>query len=159
MGLYSFQVLDENGQPTGEELEEIYKWNAVPDMLISSSGRRAKRKGVEVIAKITDTSKFGLNGVYNRGLGTVVTDWRHYEQIMAERGLVRESDLPKHYFEESLERADRFYEKEEKETLKHLNAVKDSGLEDAEKDTKEYFDAVDTYWETMLPAREVWGAE
>jgi len=159
MGLYSFIVLDADGNPTNEELEEIFKWNAVPDMLISSSGRRAKRKGVEVIAKITDTSKFGVNGVYNRGLGEVVTDWRHYEQIMAERGLVRESDLPKHYFEESLERAERFYEEEEKATVKHLNAEKDSGLLDATPDTKEYFEAVDNYWNTMLPAHEVWSRE
>ena len=36
---------------------------------------------------------FGINGHFDRGLGTRVTSYRHTDKLLEERGLVRESDL------------------------------------------------------------------
>ena len=159
MGLYTFMVLDEQGNPTGEELEEIFKWDRVPDILRSSYGRLAKRKGVEVVAKPADTSKFGINGVYNRGLGTTVNDWRHFAKIMAEWGLVRESDLGAHYFEDRMEAARQHYDREDAAWDKHVQAQKTSGLDTAEEGTPDYARAVERYWDQVLPAHEVWNSD
>lgn len=156
MGLYTYIVEDADGNPTGEEVEEIYKWNAVPDFITSSAGRIARRKGVEVIAKVADTSKFGLNGVYNRGLGCNVQSWQHYEQIMAERGLVRESDLGKHYALDKAEADMNAKAAEDKKLDKHLQAMATSGVSTAEEGTPAYAYAAERYWEEVLPAREVW---
>lgn len=156
MGLYTFEVLDVDGNPTGETLEEIYKWDKVPSMITSSHGRVARRKGVEVIAKITDTSKFGINGVYNRGLGCTVTSWKDYEATMAARGLVREADCGAHYFEESLERSANHIIAEEKATDKHMEALKTSGLTNEKEDSIEWLKAAERYWDIILPAEEVW---
>lgn len=158
MGLYSFVVLDEHGNPTGEEIEEIFKWNAVPDVLISSHGRTARRKGVEVIAKPADTSKFGVSGVFNRGLGCVVNDWRHYDQILAERGLIREADLPRHFFEERLEKSQQHYKEQDAQYDKEQEAKKTSGLDAAEEGTPEYAQAAERYWDIVLPSHEIWGS-
>jgi len=156
MGLYTYEILDDSGKPTGETLEEIFKWNQVPDTLTSSHGRVARRKGVEVIAKIADTSKFGLNGVYNRGLGCVITGWEHYEQVMKEKNLTPESDFGKHHFEEKLEASARHMELEGKITDHVIQCRKESGLDDHESGTLEYAKASEVYWEKRLAVDETW---
>lgn len=52
--------------------------------LVSSPARTATLWG--------DTP-FGINGHYDRGLGTRVTSFKHTDKILEQRGLVRESDL------------------------------------------------------------------
>ena len=39
------------------------------------------------------TGKYGVNGVYDRGLGTYVKNEKHRDQILKQKGFVRESDL------------------------------------------------------------------
>jgi len=40
-----------------------------------------------------ETGKYGVNGVYDRGLGTYVKNEKHRDQILKQKGFVRESDL------------------------------------------------------------------
>ena len=40
-----------------------------------------------------NTGKYGVNGVYDRGLGTYVQNEKHRDQILKQKGFVRESDL------------------------------------------------------------------
>jgi len=39
------------------------------------------------------TGKYGVNGVYDRGLGTYVQNEKHRDQILKQKGFVRESDI------------------------------------------------------------------
>jgi putative FmdB family regulatory protein len=39
------------------------------------------------------TGKYGVNGVYDRGLGTHVHNEKHRDQILKQKGFVRESEL------------------------------------------------------------------
>lgn len=39
------------------------------------------------------TGKFGVNGIYDRGLGVRVQNERHRDQILKKKGFVRESEL------------------------------------------------------------------
>ena len=42
-------------------------------------------------------SPFGINGTFNRGLGTHITSRKQEDRICKERGLVREADLQTHW--------------------------------------------------------------
>lgn len=96
MPLYTYQVVDEHDQPTGEEFDKLFSISDRPDALVSSEGRRAIRKQVYDFAR-TELSwgkRYGtVNGEYNRGLGCYVEDYAHEKRIAKERGLVRVSEV------------------------------------------------------------------
>jgi len=42
---------------------------------------------------------FGINGKFNAGLGTSIISRAHEDSILKQRGLVRETDLPRDFYE------------------------------------------------------------
>lgn len=50
------------------------------------------------------TGRYGVNGYFSKGLGAFVDSKKAEEKIMASRGYIPESDLPKHYWEDETSR-------------------------------------------------------
>ena len=50
------------------------------------------------------TGKFGVNGVFDPGLGRHVQNERHRDQILKQKGLVRESDMGRNFIEDWTEK-------------------------------------------------------
>lgn len=49
------------------------------------------------------TGRFGVNGLYDRGLGMKIQNEKHRDQVLKQRGLVRESEISggnEHFIEE-----------------------------------------------------------
>jgi len=123
MPLWDYQVVDENGQPTGEVFEELFKVGAAPDYLISSTGRKAIRKQAALIAKTSQSwasacgTQYGVNGYFNRGLGCVVHSDKEAEQIAKEKGLTRLSDISDnpYYIDDQIEQQDNEYHQGERD--------------------------------------------
>ena len=158
MGLFEFYVLDEEGNRTGEIIEEIFKPSAVPNMIRSSSGRWAARKMVSVPAKPSKTAEsvYGVNGTFNRGLGEVVYSHKHYDEICQRKGLIPESSFSnRHIFEDLAEKKVQHDEKEEKEYHRWEDVMKKEGVHSAVEGTKDYTDRWEAVWDQMLPAHEV----
>lgn len=55
-------------------------------------------------ASLWGDSPFGINGTYNRGLGTRITSRKQEDAICKERGLVREADLQTHWHSDNNKR-------------------------------------------------------
>lgn len=157
MPLYEFKVIDENGNATGEVIEELFKHTDVPNIIRSSNGRMAVRKKFSVIAKpsATPESIYGVNGTFNRGLGQVVYSHKHYDQICQEKGLIPESQLSnKHAFEDLSEARLKFQLNEDKELNRWEDTMKKEDVFSAREGTKEYTEKWERVWDTILPAHE-----
>jgi hypothetical protein len=157
MPLYEFKVIDENGNATGEVIEELFKHTDVPNIIRSSNGRFAVRKKFSIIAKpsATPESIYGVNGTFNRGLGQVVYSHKHYDQICQEKGLVPESQLSNKYaFEDLSEARLKFQENEDKELNRWEDTMKKEDVFSAREGTKEYTEKWERVWDTILPAHE-----
>lgn len=157
MPLYEFKVIDENGNATGEVIEELFKHTDVPNIIRSSNGRVAVRKKFSVIAKpsATPESIYGVNGTFNRGLGQVVYSHKHYDQICQEKGLIPESQLSnKHAFEDLSEARLKFQLNEDKELNRWEDTMKKEDVFSAREGTKEYTEKWERVWDTILPAHE-----
>ncbi len=123
MPLFDYIILDDEGNPTGEVFEELFKLGAAPDYLVSSTGRRAIRKQVSLIAKTSQSwasacgTQYGVNGYFNRGLGCYVHSDKEAEQIAKDKGLIRldEVSQDKHFIDDHCEAQDNEYLKEEAE--------------------------------------------
>lgn len=158
MGLFEFYVLDDQGNKTGEVIEELFKHTDVPNIIRSSNGRMAVRKKFSIIAKpsATPESIYGVNGTFNRGLGQVVYSHKHYDQICQERGLIPESQLTNKYaFEDLCEKKTIQDAKEEKEFHRWEDTMKKEDVFTAKEGTKEYTEKWERVWDTMLPAHEI----
>lgn len=94
MGLFSYTILDKDGNKTEESFEELFKAGKAPDFLYSSDGRIAK-KDVSLIAKTAGYWGNGgnLNGTFDPGLGQFIEGSAHRDRVMKERGLVALSDV------------------------------------------------------------------
>lgn len=157
MPLYEFKVIDENGNATGEVIEELFKHTDVPNIIRSSNGRMAVRKKFSIIAKpsATPESIYGVNGTFNRGLGQVVYSHKHYDQICQERGLIPESQLSnRHAFEDLCEKKTKHDANEEAEYHRWEDTMKKEGVFSAKEGTREYTEKWERVWDTMLPAHE-----
>lgn len=158
MPLYEFVVLDEEGNRTAEVIEEIFKHSDVPAMIRSSSGRWAARKKFSVIAKPskTDTSVYGVNGTFNRGLGEVVYSNKHYEEVCQRKGLIPESQFSnQHIFADLCEKKLEHDRKEDAEYHRWEDTMKKEDVFSAVEGTREYTEKWERVWDTMLPAHEV----
>ena len=157
MPLYEFKVIDEQGEFTGEVIEELFKHTDVPNVIRSSNGRVAVRKKFSVIAKpsATPESIYGVNGTFNRGLGQVVYSHKHYDQICQEKGLIPESQLSnKHAFEDLSEARLKFQLNEDKELNRWEDTMKKEDVFSAREGTREYTEKWERVWDTILPAHE-----
>jgi hypothetical protein len=157
MPLYEFKVIDENGNATGEVIEELFKHTDVPNIIRSSNGRFAVRKKFSIIAKpsATPESIYGVNGTFNRGLGQVVYSHKHYDQICEQKGLIPESQLSNKYaFEDLSEARLKFQENEDKELNRWEDAMKKEDVFTAKEGSKEHLERWERVWETILPAHE-----
>lgn len=158
MPIYEFYVLDDEGNRTGEIIEEMFKYTDVPNMIRSSSGRWAARKLVSVIAKPakTDTSVYGVNGTYNRGLKEVIYSNKHYDEVCERKGLIPESAFSnRHIFEDMMQKKAEHDASEEKEYHRWEAAMAKEDVHSAVQGTKEYTEKWERVWEEMLPAHEV----
>lgn len=158
MGLFEFWVLDEEGNRTGEIIEEIFKASDVPNLIRSSSGRWAARKMVSVIAKPskTETSVYGVNGTFNRGLGEVIYSNKHYDQVCERKGLIPESQFSnRHIFADLCEKKAEHDKKEDAEYHRWEAAMAKEDVLSAKEGTREYTEKWERVWDTMLPAHEV----
>ena len=157
MPLYEFKVVDDNGNETGEVIEELFKHSDVPNVIRSSNGRVAVRKKFSVIAKPskTDTSVYGVNGTFNRGLGEVIYSDKHFDEVCQRKGLIPESQFSnRHIFEDLCEKKTQIDEKEEKEFHRWEDTMKKEGVFTAKEGTREYTEKWERVWETILPAHE-----
>lgn len=117
MPLHDYIVLDEAGNPTGEVFEELFKLGAAPDYLTSSTGRKAIRKQVALIARTNASwsdscgTHYSINGYFNRGLGCYVHSDKEAEQIAVSKGLTRLSDISDnpHYIDDQMQQQDNEY--------------------------------------------------
>jgi len=158
MPMYEFYVLDDEGRRTGEIIEEIFKHSDVPNMIRSSSGRWAARKLVSVIAKPakTDTSVYGVNGTFNRGLNEVIYSNKHYDEVCQRKGLIPESQFSnRHIFEDLCEKKAKHDAKEEAEYHRWEDVMAKEGVHTAIEGTKDYTERWERVWDEMLPAHEV----
>lgn len=158
MPIYEFYVLDDEGNRTGEIIEEIFKHTEVPNLLKSSSGRWAARKLVSVIARPakTDTSVYGVNGTYNRGLGEVIYSNKHYDEVCQRKGLIPESQFSnRHIFEDLCEKKMEHDRKEDSEYHRWEAAMAKEGVHSAIEGTRDYTERWERVWDEMLPAHEV----
>ena len=158
MPLYEFYILVEQGNRTGEVIEELFKASDVPAMIKSSSGRWAARKKYSVIAKpsATPESIYGVNGTFNRGLGERVYSHKHYDEICQRKGLIPESQISnRHIFEDLSEKKLQHDANEEKEYHRWEDTMKKEGVHSAIEGTKDYTERWERVWEEMLPAHEV----
>lgn len=93
MPLVSYVIIDEFGNPTGEEVEELYKSTAeAPDELISSEGRVARRQ-VAMIAR-TSNSWGDTNMRYDPNLRASYSSIAQRDKICVAKGLTPVDDLP-----------------------------------------------------------------
>ncbi|HNG97750.1 MAG TPA: hypothetical protein PLW93_05750 [Candidatus Absconditabacterales bacterium] len=116
-------MLDENGQRTNEVFEELFKVGQAPEYLVSSTGRKAIRKNVQLVARTKTTwsdscgTHYGVNGYYNRGLGCRVHSDKEAESIAKSQGMIRldEVSQDKYFIDDHVERVNSEYMREEKE--------------------------------------------
>ncbi len=152
MPLYSYSVLDAEGNKTAEQFEEIYKAGKAPDMLRCTDGRIAKRD-VSLIAK-TILRWGDSHKVWNQSLGEYISSSADVDRICRERGLVPEDDLPKGTEQKFLEREKAHHEYWEKDALKWDAAVNKYNAFD--ETTNQYNDNVMHHvWEEYLPAKQL----
>lgn len=94
MPLADYIILDSDGNPTDEVIEELFKQKEpIPDFLYSSDGRVAKRK-VHLIG-ITK-GKWGdcsYASGWDHGLGMYINNNQEREAVMKARGLISHTDF------------------------------------------------------------------
>lgn len=153
MPLYSFILLDDEGKPTGEEIEELYKWNTVPKELVSSSGRRAVRKGIELIAKPA-LALGGLHGHYDPHLGAVYSSYAERDAICKARGLTPTDCIDKHWADDKIESDIRNQLADSKKSEMWEAACEKfdfSISSQNQEDEREYAEKAERVWEELIP--------
>lgn len=106
MGLFVFKVLDGEGNPTGEEVEEIFSHKDVPDEIHSKDGRVARRT-ISLVARTP--GRWGdTNRRYDPFLRASYSSIAERDRICHEKGVTPTDDLPAG-LEESLKAKDRAY--------------------------------------------------
>jgi len=97
----------------------------------------------------------GLSGaaVYDRNLKSIVYGEKHRDEILKDRGLVRESDLAKHYCSDAAEKAQKENEKADKESDAFFDKMKEFGLDKQGDNANERVKATERFWEEVNPAK------
>ena len=145
---------------SGEEIEHICRVSEKPEYLLDrATGERA----YPIISRIAHTPsnwgsewRRGLSGSakYDGGLGTMVYDENHRDALLAERGWIRESDLPKHYVEDQLEAKEKEAEQLRKDDEFAESVLADLGIDESVEFTPTHnnLKAAERFWEAVLPA-------
>ena len=138
---------------TGEVIEHVCKFEDRPEELVSSTGRRAVRKEVHLVA-LTPNRWGDTNMYFNRGLGAWVNGQKDVDRICKEKGLVPESDLPQHYFADSMEK----WQKREAHLDKRADeldglATQHLGGEEYNPDNPHHHKAFTRVYEEWMPAK------
>lgn len=101
MPLYDFVVLDERGNPTSEVFEEFTSRDT--HELVDQYGRRAIRRGVQMIAHIP--TRWGeSHGYYDRDLRQMVYSQRDIDRACEAKGWVPVGDMPSHCIESTADK-------------------------------------------------------
>lgn len=79
---------------TDERIEQIFhSTEEIPDVIVSSSGRTARRLVVPLIARVNWDGDVRQRPRWNRGLGCMTDGERHARQIAKRRGLMHWDEL------------------------------------------------------------------
>ncbi len=130
MPLYEFSVIDNNGNPTGEKITRICKYEDRPEFLISSEGRKAvydiknnqPARMKEAWSGACGTWG-GVNGTYDVGAGRRFESRKQQDQWLKDNGYVRESDMGRHYIDDQIAK-----QETENSFLKHVDGVYQENL-------------------------------
>jgi len=150
--LHDYQVLDDEGNPTGEVFEMLFRRGNVPDVLVSADGRKARR-AVSVIAHMP-RSWGDSHRKYDPQLRAEYSSIRERDKICQRLGVVPMDDLPKGTYERmhSAQMDYAHHWKRQDEKLEDL--AKKHGVNlatDAKQDDK----AVLRMWDEYAPPKEV----
>lgn len=74
-----------------------------------------------------ETGKYGVNGMFSKGLGKIVKNRREEEKIMASMGKVPVADLPQHFIEDRMEQLKEEEAKIETKRMTYISKVKEYG--------------------------------
>jgi len=102
--LYDYEILDNEGNRTGQKFELLLKREKATDIIVSEDGTRAA-KCLSIPARMNETwagecgTLWGVNGRWNKGVGARVNSHREVERIAEAKGLVSLNDLPKDFVE------------------------------------------------------------
>lgn len=152
--LYDFAVLDEQGNPTNEVIEELVKRGT--EYIKDDLGRIAKRKGVQLLA-YTPTLYGDSKSRYDAALGCVVRSQRDIDRICKEKGLTPVNDLPNGTAERLLTRQINHHEFHKKEDARWDDLAQKHGLYEGEIDPTNGVNikACARVWSEFCPAGEV----
>lgn len=154
MPIYCFRT------PSGETIEHICRVSEKPEYLIDrATGERA----YPIISGIAHTPsswgsewRRGLSGSakYDAGLGTMIYDEKQRDALLAARGWIRESDLPKHYVDDQLEAKQQEADALRKEDEYAESVLAELGIDESVEftPTNNNLKAAERFWEAVMPA-------
>lgn len=148
--LYDFEVLDADGRPTGEVIEELVQ--ADTTMIESPTGVKARRKKVQLWAN-TPTRWGDSHTRYEAALGCTVRNARDIDRICDKKGLTPVADLAKGTAERLLQRQIDHHAHYQKVDARWDELVKKHKMYD-EKGEVDHAAAA-RVWEEHCPAYEV----
>jgi len=94
-------------------------------------------------------------GAHDRNLNCTVYGEKHRDEILKTRGLVRESDLPKHYIEDKMTENERITKKLDDESDVFFERMQNLGLDKQGHDTLDRTRRTEEFWRQQVPSGDV----
>ena len=150
MPIYEYQTED------GEVIEHICSYKDKPKYLVSNKGRRA----LPIMSGIAYTPnswgvewRRGMTGgaSYDPYLGATIYSEKHRDEILRQRGLVRESDLPKGWIDDQNEKKVKFDEWQDERADQFQNLLDEHNV-DAD-NPEACHDAIVHVYEEWMPSK------
>lgn len=129
MPLADYDIYDKTGKYLYTLEDELFKSRPPETIKVTKNGLEFTGKKVTTVPARTPerwgdcTGKYGVNGVYDIGLGMRVQNEKHRDKILKQRGLVRESEAGNHFISDWTERKKEEKIKEQEFDNRYMSAI------------------------------------